>query len=80
MTLDGLNDDFRDVIASFAECGVDFVIVGAFALAFHGAPRASGDIDLLVKAVPDNANRVAQGLSHFGAPLVAHRIRAQDFA
>ena len=58
----------------------DFVIVGAFALAFHGAPRASGDIDLLVKAVPDNANRVAQGLSHFGAPLVAHRIRAQDFA
>ena len=43
MTLDGLNDDFRDVIASFAECGVDFVIVGAFALAFHGAPRASGE-------------------------------------
>lgn len=80
MTLDGLNDDFRDLIACFDECGVDFVIVGAFALAFHGAPRASGDIDILIRAAPDNASRVLQALSNFGAPLAAHRIREEDFA
>jgi hypothetical protein len=47
MTLEGLNEDFRDVVVTFADLGVEFVIVGAYALAFHGAPRASGDIDLL---------------------------------
>ncbi|HEX4511571.1 MAG TPA: nucleotidyl transferase AbiEii/AbiGii toxin family protein [Burkholderiaceae bacterium] len=80
MTLEGLNDDFRDLIASLAENDVDFVIVGAFALAFHGAPRASGDIDLLVRAEPENARRVVRGLLTFGAPLSAHGIREEDFA
>ena len=46
MTLEGLNDDFRDLLVELADAGVEFVIVGAFALAFHGAPRASGDIDI----------------------------------
>jgi hypothetical protein len=46
MTLDGLNDDFRDLLLELADARVEFVIVGAFALAFHGAPRASGDIDI----------------------------------
>ncbi len=49
MTLEGLNDDFRDVVALFSDRGVEFLIVGAYALAFHGAPRASGDIDLYVR-------------------------------
>ena len=80
MTLEGLNDDFRDLIAAFADSGVDFVIVGAYALAFHGAPRASGDIDVLVRAEPDNAVRVVRGLLTFGAPLAAHGIREHDFA
>ncbi len=46
MTLEGLHEDFRDLLVLFADADVDFVIVGAYALAFHGAPRASGDIDL----------------------------------
>ena len=45
MTLEGLHEDFRDLLVLFADAGVEFVIVGAYALAFHGAPRASGDID-----------------------------------
>jgi hypothetical protein len=61
MTLEGLNEDFRDLLVLFAEAGVDFVIVGAYALAFHGAPRASGDIDLFVRPDPDNAGRVFGG-------------------
>jgi hypothetical protein len=47
MTLEGLNDNFRDVVVQFVDAGAEFVIVGA--LAFHGAPRASGDIDIFVR-------------------------------
>ena len=47
MTLEGLNEDFRDLLVLFSDAGVEFVIVGAYALALHGAPRASGDIDLI---------------------------------
>jgi hypothetical protein len=46
MTLERLHDDFRELLILFADGGVEFVIVGAYALALHGAPRASGDIDL----------------------------------
>jgi hypothetical protein len=57
MTLEGLNEDFQDLPVLFADAGVEFVIVGAYALAFHGAPRASGDIDLFVRPTPANAQR-----------------------
>jgi hypothetical protein len=80
MTLEGLNDDFRDVVVQFADSGVEFVIVGAFALAFHGAPRASGDIDLYVRPSDENAARVYAALLRFGAPLPAHGVAASDFA
>ena len=80
MTLEGFHDDFRDLLVLFADAGVEFVIVGAYALALHGAPRASGDIDLFVRAVPDNAERVFAALARFGAPLEAAGISAADFA
>jgi hypothetical protein len=80
MTLEGLNEDFRDIIAAFADCGVEFMVVGAYALAFHGAPRASGDIDLFVRPSAENAGRVFDALTKFGAPLAAHGVGAADFA
>ena len=80
MTLEGLNEDFRDLLVLFADAGVEFVIVGAYALAFHGAPRASGDIDLFVRPSPANAQRVFDALAHFGAPLESAGIAAADFA
>ena len=80
MTLEGLNEDFRDVIAVLADSGVQFMIVGAYALAFHGAPRASGDIDLFIRPSPENANRVFEALTQFGAPLAAHGVTPSDFA
>lgn len=80
MTLDGLNDDFRDLLVVFADAGVEFVIVGAYALAFHGAPRASGDIDLFVRPALENAQRVFDALARFGAPLEAAGMTAADFA
>lgn len=49
MTIEGLYEDFRDLLVLFADTGVEFVIVGAYALALHGVPRASGDIDVLTE-------------------------------
>ena len=80
MNLEGLNEDYRDLLILFADAGVEYVIVGAYALAFHGAPRASGDIDLFVRPTPANAERVFAALQHFGAPLDAAHVTAQDFA
>src|SRR5688572_10331975 len=80
MRLEGLNDDFRDLVMLFADQGVEFVIVGAYALAFHGAPRASGDIDVYVRPSAANATKVHDALLAFGAPLAAHGVVASDFA
>jgi len=80
MTLERLHDDFRDLLIFFADGGVEFVIVGAYALALHGAPRASGDIDLFVRPSPDNAERVLAALARFGAPLADAGVSAADFA
>ena len=80
MALEGLQEDFRDVLVLFADAGVEFVIVGAYALAFHGAPRASGDIDLFVRPTSDNARHVFDALVRFGAPLASAGMTASDFA
>jgi hypothetical protein len=80
MTLEGLNDDFRDVVVALVDTGAEFVIVGAYALAVHGAPRASGDIDLFVRPSDDNAARVFAALVQFGAPIVSHGVGPTDFA
>jgi hypothetical protein len=80
MTLEGLHQDFRDLLVLFADAEVDFVIVGAYALAFHGAPRASGDIDLFIRPTTPNAARVFAALAGFGAPLESAGITPADFA
>jgi len=61
-----LQPDFRDLLASFADHGVEYVVVGGYALAFHGAPRYTGDLDLLVRPTPENAQRVMAALAAFG--------------
>ena len=80
MTLEGLNEDFRDLLVLLADAEVEFVIVGAYALAFHGAPRASGDIDLFVRPSAVNAGRVFDALVRFGAPVRAAGVTQADFA
>ncbi len=64
-----LNPDFRDILSSFDAAGVEYLVVGAYALAAHGVPRATGDLDLWVNATPENAGRVRGALQRFGAPL-----------
>jgi hypothetical protein len=72
-------EDFVDLVQSLREEGCDFVIVGAHALAAHGAPRATGDLDVLVRPDPSNAEKVFRALVRFGAPVAAHGIRPKDF-
>ncbi|MES1172659.1 MAG: nucleotidyl transferase AbiEii/AbiGii toxin family protein [Bacteroidota bacterium] len=79
-SIDGLNEDFRDILVLLADANVEFVVVGAYALALHGAPRFSGDIDIFVRAEPRNADRVLTALVRFGAPLASAGISATDFA
>ena len=80
MTLEGLHEDFRDLLVLLADADVEFVIVGAYALAFHGAPRASGDIDLFIRPSLVNAGRVFDALARFGAPLESAGVTPADFA
>lgn len=75
-----LNADFRDILDEFKKHGVDHVVVGAYALAAAGVPRATGDIDILVRATQDNAKRVMAALAAFGAPLNAAQVTEADFS
>jgi hypothetical protein len=64
-----MNRDFIEMLSALSAAGVKFLIVGAHALAAHGAPRATGDLDIWVQATPRNAARVLLALRQFGAPL-----------
>src|SRR5262245_17772291 len=64
-----LAPDFDEFIASLIAHGVEFVIVGAYALAFHGAPRFTGDLDILVQPTVDNAKHLLAALESFGFPV-----------
>jgi hypothetical protein len=63
-----LHPDFVDLLAAFAEEKVEYLIVGGYAVAFHGRPRFTKDIDLWIGADPENLTRTAQALALFGAP------------
>ena len=56
---------------------VDFLVVGAYALAAHGFPRATGDLDIWVRNDPENAPGIMRALSKFGAP--ANELSVEDF-
>lgn len=64
-----LNPDFRDMLSALCEEKADFLIVGAYALAAHGHPRATGDIDIWIRASEENAKRVWRALMRFNCPL-----------
>jgi hypothetical protein len=63
-----LNPDFRDILSTFIEQGVEFLVVGGYAMAAHRVPRATRDLDLWVRPSAANAARVLLALDRFGAP------------
>jgi hypothetical protein len=64
-----MNRDFVEMLSALSEAGVEYLLVGAHALAAYGIPRATGDIDIWVKPSPGNAAKVRAALAVFGAPL-----------
>jgi hypothetical protein len=74
-----VNRDFRDLLAAFLEAGVRFLVVGAHAMAVHGVPRATGDLDVWIAPDPGNADNAWSALVRFGAPLTAMGITRADF-
>lgn len=64
-----LNRDFIDILSAFSEENVEYMVVGGYAMAFHGYVRATGDIDLWIRISAENAEKVWQALQKFGAPL-----------
>ncbi len=64
-----LNPDYKDMLSALSEEKAEFLIVGAYALAVYGLPRATGDIDLFVGTDPENSKKVYKALKRFGSPL-----------
>lgn len=58
--------DFKELLGLFNAHKVEYIIVGAYALAYHGAPRFTGDIDIFVKPSVKNAKKIVSALSDFG--------------
>jgi hypothetical protein len=70
-------DDFKELLSAFHAHNVKYLIVGGYAVSFHAQPRATKDIDLLVRPDLDNAKAVYAALAKFGAPLEG--LTADDF-
>ena len=73
-----MNRDFRDLLAAFNAQDVEYLVVGAHALAAHGHVRATKDLDVWVRPEAANAKRVLAALRAFGAPL--HDLTEADLA
>ncbi|MGD2014335.1 MAG: nucleotidyl transferase AbiEii/AbiGii toxin family protein [Desulfobacterales bacterium] len=72
-----IQQDFKDLLELFNAHKVEFIIVGGYALAFHGAPRYTGDIDIFVKPDDENAARIISALEDFGFGSVG--LAEEDF-
>ncbi|MEZ6095560.1 MAG: DUF6036 family nucleotidyltransferase [Pirellulaceae bacterium] len=73
-----LNTDFRDMLLALNDFDAKYLVVGAYAVAVHGHPRATGDLDIWVMTSGDNSSKVFMALKSFGAPI--HEITESDFA
>ena len=71
-----LNEDYRDMLLALSDEKARFLLVGAYALAAHGYPRATMDIDIWIMPSPQNADAVLRALLRFGAPL--HNLTKED--
>lgn len=72
-----LEGDLKEFIELLNARKVRYIVVGAYALAYHGRPRYTGDIDFFVDSSPENARRISQVLEEFG--LVNIGVAAADF-
>lgn len=71
------SNDYSDMLAALNGEGAEYLVVGAHAVAYHGRPRASKDLDVWVRPSPENAERVFRAAAKFGANM--HGTSAGDF-
>ena len=72
-----LNADYRDMVLCLQRAGVEFMLVGGYAVALHGWPRMTFDIDFWILASPENATALMRALKDFGAPIMD--LKEEDF-
>ncbi len=71
--------DFRDLIGAFAAADVSYLLVGGYAVGFHGRPRFTKDLDLWIEDSEENMHRLTEALARFGAPgNLADELRRAD--
>ena len=73
-----MNQDFRDLLGALLDAEAKFMVVGAHAMAVHGVPRATGDLDIWILPDPENVERVWQALLNFGAPVEGLDVSRSD--
>ena len=74
-----MNPDWRDVMEALDRHGAQFLVVGAHAVAVHGVPRSTQDLDIWVERSSENAARVWEALAEFGALLASIGVTRADF-
>lgn len=72
-----MNEDYLDMLRCLNAAGVDYLLVGGWAVALHGYARTTGDLDIWICVDAENARRVYRALGEFGAPLAG--MSAEDF-
>src|ERR1700744_2093298 len=70
--------DFKELLRSFHARGVKYLVVGGYAVSFHAQPRATKDLDIFLRADPQNAEAAYAALAGFGAPM--DQIAVEDLA
>jgi hypothetical protein len=63
-----LPNDLKELLEEFAREGVEHVVIGGYAFAYHAEPRATKDLDILLEGSDENRERAARALAHYGAP------------
>ncbi|MFZ2448069.1 MAG: DUF6036 family nucleotidyltransferase [Syntrophobacteraceae bacterium] len=69
--------DFKELLSLFNEHKVKYLVVGGYAVSYHAQPRATKDLDILIKADAANAAALYAALAEFGAPLAG--LNPEDF-
>lgn len=74
-----MNDDWFDLLQALVDAKARFLVVGAHAMAVHGVPRGTQDLDVWIDPVSENASRVWSALAAFGAPMTTLGVSQHDF-
>jgi len=74
-----MNSDFKELLQLLFEEGVRYLVVGGYAVIYHGQPRSTNDLDIWLEPTEENAKKVLKAFQRFGLPLMGG-VQAEDFA